>query len=408
MAEFFVSYAAPDQPWAEWIAWQLEELGHTATLQAWDFVPGSNFVVEMQNAIARSSRTVAVLSPDYLERAFPEAEWAAAFAQDARGLGRRLLPIRVRPCVPAGVLAAIVYVDLVDLAEEAARLSLADAVNGGFGRRLKPAAQPGFPGGVSLVTTRPLDFDGPVVTDERPKRSRSFVHTAVAAGDLLDLSNAAIPYLPSDPTGSERPPSTVFAYVWLPTIDQLRSTDINALIPCAAICTADLVEVADKFRRELGHATEALLANSPAKLRQQDKKIAFESAKKALDTCLTAAVVIPAIVLGIGRARPGLAYEAMCDVLIAPITEVHRKRNIRRFDIRLSPLPEAGSVALRQTKRIAGASFGNTVSYRAGFISEDTLGETLLTLTRLVSWAVGTFYNGGDKTWLRFLKGDIT
>src|SRR5436305_1286530 len=170
MAEFFVSYAAPDQPWAEWIAWQLDELGHTTTLQAWDFVPGSNFVVEMQSAIARSSRTVAVLSPDYLERAFPEAEWAAAFAQDARGLGRRLLPIRVRPCVPAGVLAAIVYVDLVNLAEEAARLSLADAVNG-LGRRLKPAAQPSFPGAVSLVTARSLDFDGSLVTDEdeRPK-----------------------------------------------------------------------------------------------------------------------------------------------------------------------------------------------------------------------------------------------
>ena len=38
----FVSYTGVDRRWAEWIAWVLEEAGHTVALQAWDFRPGSN------------------------------------------------------------------------------------------------------------------------------------------------------------------------------------------------------------------------------------------------------------------------------------------------------------------------------------------------------------------------------
>jgi hypothetical protein len=48
--DFFISYNSADLAWAEWIAWQLEAAGFTTIVQAWDFRPGSNFVVEMQKA----------------------------------------------------------------------------------------------------------------------------------------------------------------------------------------------------------------------------------------------------------------------------------------------------------------------------------------------------------------------
>jgi len=35
MKDFFVSYTANDEPWAEWIAWQLEQAGYSTVLQAW-------------------------------------------------------------------------------------------------------------------------------------------------------------------------------------------------------------------------------------------------------------------------------------------------------------------------------------------------------------------------------------
>ena len=74
--DFFISYTKADRAGAEWIAWQLEAEGYTTVLQAWDFLPGSNFVVDMNLAAEQASRTVAILSPDYLESKFTQLEWA--------------------------------------------------------------------------------------------------------------------------------------------------------------------------------------------------------------------------------------------------------------------------------------------------------------------------------------------
>ena len=47
---FFISYNKADITWAEWIAWELEEAGYLTIVQAWDFRPGFNFVLRMQQA----------------------------------------------------------------------------------------------------------------------------------------------------------------------------------------------------------------------------------------------------------------------------------------------------------------------------------------------------------------------
>lgn len=65
---FFVSYTQSDRPWAEWIAWQLEEEGYRVLVQAWDFVPGRNWVPSMEQGVRRAERTIAVLSNRYLLR----------------------------------------------------------------------------------------------------------------------------------------------------------------------------------------------------------------------------------------------------------------------------------------------------------------------------------------------------
>ena len=121
-ADFFISYTQADREWAEWIATTLEGAGYSTLLQAWDFSPGSNFVIEMQKAAAGGRHTIAVLSPDYLNSAYATSEWAAAFALDPTGNQRRLIPVRVRACEPEGLLKAIVFIDLVGRSrDEAAR-----------------------------------------------------------------------------------------------------------------------------------------------------------------------------------------------------------------------------------------------------------------------------------------------
>jgi hypothetical protein len=56
MKDFFVSYNRTDKQWAEWIAWTLEEAGYSVVIQAWDFRPGGNFVLDMQRAAAESQQ----------------------------------------------------------------------------------------------------------------------------------------------------------------------------------------------------------------------------------------------------------------------------------------------------------------------------------------------------------------
>lgn len=113
--DFFISYNKADRAWAEWIAWQVEQAGYKTIVQAWDFRPGSNFVLEMQRAASEAERTIAVLSPDYLTALFTQPEWTAAFAKDPTGIKGTLLPVRVRKCDLEGLLPQIVHIDLAGL-----------------------------------------------------------------------------------------------------------------------------------------------------------------------------------------------------------------------------------------------------------------------------------------------------
>src|SRR6476619_4054569 len=85
--DFFISYTSADRKWAEWIAWQIEEdlaTNYKVILQAWDFHAGSNFIHEMDKAARLADRTIAVLSPDYLDARYTIPEWTAAFHRDPK------------------------------------------------------------------------------------------------------------------------------------------------------------------------------------------------------------------------------------------------------------------------------------------------------------------------------------
>ncbi|OHV33926.1 MULTISPECIES: tetratricopeptide repeat protein [Pseudofrankia] len=143
--DFFVSYTAADQAWAEWISWQLEAGGYRVLVQAWDFVAGTNWQIRMQQGILRAQRTVAVLSAAYLSSVYGQNEWLAAQAADPHGFARKLLPVRIEDCPRPGLMSAIVSIDLFDLDPAQANRHLLDRVRHAVSGRAKPATAPDFP-----------------------------------------------------------------------------------------------------------------------------------------------------------------------------------------------------------------------------------------------------------------------
>lgn len=121
------------------------------SIQAWDFRPGADFVIQMHKALTDCDHVIAVLSEAYLQSGFATAEWSAAFAQDPTGEKGRLIPVRVEEVAQTGLLRARIRIDLVGLnASEAKEVLLM-----GVGKqRAKPASVP-FPGRVRSFQSAP-------------------------------------------------------------------------------------------------------------------------------------------------------------------------------------------------------------------------------------------------------------
>jgi predicted NACHT family NTPase len=95
-------------------------------------------MIEMDEAVKLARQTIAVLSPEYLESDYCQQELAAALRLDPKGKKRLLIPVRVRPCNPEGLLGLIVYIDLVGKDDETAKELLLSGVKGHTPERIEP------------------------------------------------------------------------------------------------------------------------------------------------------------------------------------------------------------------------------------------------------------------------------
>ncbi len=112
--EFFVSRAGPDAGVAQRIAHILEDAGRRVVIQDWNF-KNRAFMERMHAALTSGARTVALLSPDYLERDHCAAEWQNTIADDPLNRQSKLIVLRIRPCAPDGLLKSLAFWDLVPL-----------------------------------------------------------------------------------------------------------------------------------------------------------------------------------------------------------------------------------------------------------------------------------------------------
>jgi 3',5'-cyclic AMP phosphodiesterase CpdA len=156
--DFFISYSPADERWATWIAWQLETAGHRTLLQAWSFVPGTDFIDFMDRGVRDSAVVVAVLSRNYLKSHYGRMEWQAALRTDRT----KLITIRIEDCPLEGLLATITYLDLVEVTDpDVARERLLTQLRYALAGRAKPAREPVFPAHPATLIEAPhRDGDG--------------------------------------------------------------------------------------------------------------------------------------------------------------------------------------------------------------------------------------------------------
>lgn len=409
MTDFFISYAQPDSAWALWIAWELEEQGYEVIVQERDFTPGSNFGYNMQEALTRAGRVIAVLSPDYVGRRFPQAEWLATFATDPTGQERKLIPIRITNFDPPGLLRTIVYIDLANLDEAAARTTLVDKIRSAISGESPLLSRPSFPGTGHRVS-RPACFPGNDLRIEAlhgGSRSR-FVHTKLTADGILDIGALTNPYADLyDPTDYQiEHDSSVHMFIWFPRTEVLRQRR-ERFTPAAAICTLEPQRTFQTLQGLLTPEQMTALDIPPRRLRPEEKNFLFSAIGTALRDCFVLVVTLPDLVLGVERSKPEVAYQAMIDLFFLPLLGVHRRLGIERASARFFKVGDKDNYILKTAKRSAKGCYVRRDCVDVGFTGSDHGSEALGKVARLLAWAVGHYYNHDDQKWLAKIEAAL-
>ncbi len=130
MKDFFISYTVSDKDYATWVAEALEKHGYSVIIQAWDFMPGDNFVAKINEALIECNKLIIILSNKYLESKWCETEWTSRLAEQQKNKDRRIIPIRVEPVDLKGLLLPIVYIDITDKSKADAEKLILDGISG--------------------------------------------------------------------------------------------------------------------------------------------------------------------------------------------------------------------------------------------------------------------------------------
>ncbi len=115
--DFLISYVTPDEKWAEWVAWTLEESGWNVLVKVWDAIPGSSWVSLIHETMRDGIRVIPILSGHYVNSSSVQAEWQVAWLRDPRGTQRGIIPVQVATYDTrlAGILASITPISLTEV-----------------------------------------------------------------------------------------------------------------------------------------------------------------------------------------------------------------------------------------------------------------------------------------------------
>jgi hypothetical protein len=112
--DLFISFNSADKNWADWIAFQLKRKGYTTFYQHDDFLPGSDFLQEMNLAMINAKLTVAIWSKNYFDSKFASLEARVALGQSVGKKEIKLVPVKIDDCEIHPLFSSLVYIDLTN------------------------------------------------------------------------------------------------------------------------------------------------------------------------------------------------------------------------------------------------------------------------------------------------------
>ena len=142
----FLSVAGPDEGWGSWLDHVLREAGYEVDFYHRSFPLGANFIDQIDAALTRADRMIAVISPSYLDRSsWVREEWQAGMriAHDRDGF---LLPVLVEACELPPLLSTINMIVLVGLDRAAAVQTMLRGLREPPAGPPEPGHEPPFPG----------------------------------------------------------------------------------------------------------------------------------------------------------------------------------------------------------------------------------------------------------------------
>ena len=99
--DLFISYSHHDKEWVHgWLLPRLEASGLRVCIDLRDFEPGLPSLVNMENAVDRSRKTLIVLTPAWVDREWTRYEGLRIQPDDPAGLRGPILPLRLKPVEP--------------------------------------------------------------------------------------------------------------------------------------------------------------------------------------------------------------------------------------------------------------------------------------------------------------------
>ena len=140
----FISYSSQDGDWVrQTLLPRLERAGLRICIDFRDFDIGAPSLVNMENAVERSRKTLLVLTPAWLASEWTAFEALLIQTKDPAGQRQRILPLLVERCELPGRLGIFTYLNMTVPAELDAQMERLVAAIGPSPAPAQPA--PGSP-----------------------------------------------------------------------------------------------------------------------------------------------------------------------------------------------------------------------------------------------------------------------